>query len=111
EAPSTTAKRVSAPKSWLRTSWEVVFAPRPSTGPHKRRGAFPVIMLRKPTSTKRLLNGLIAFSTRMAVPCRSSMGEESRRLGNTSVSFMTLRVVSLLTHITDEESQDKKCKL
>ncbi|XP_042889386.1 40S ribosomal protein S4-like [Penaeus japonicus] len=43
--PKHHCKRVCAPKSWLLDKLGGVFAPRPSTGPHKRRECLPLVIL------------------------------------------------------------------
>lgn len=37
-------KRLTAPKSWMLDKLSGVFAPRPSTGPHKLRECLPMIV-------------------------------------------------------------------
>jgi len=45
--PKKHLKRLNAPKSWMLDKLSGVFAPRPSTGPHKLRESLPlVVMLR-----------------------------------------------------------------
>jgi len=43
--PKKHLKRVNAPKHWMLSKMEGIWAPRPSTGPHKRRECLPLIIL------------------------------------------------------------------
>ena len=43
--PKKHLKRLCAPKSWMLDKLGGVFAPRPSTGPHKLRECLPLILL------------------------------------------------------------------
>lgn len=38
-------KRLNAPKSWMLDKLGGVFAPRPSTGPHKLRESLPLVII------------------------------------------------------------------
>ncbi|KAL6118266.1 rps4x [Pungitius sinensis] len=42
--PKKHLKRVAAPKHWMLDKLTGVFAPRPSTGPHKLRECLPLII-------------------------------------------------------------------
>jgi len=43
--PKKHLKRLNAPKHWMLDKLSGVFAPRPSTGPHKLRECLPLIIL------------------------------------------------------------------
>ena len=43
--PKKHLKRLNAPKHWMLDKLSGVFAPRPSTGPHKMRESLPLMIL------------------------------------------------------------------
>ncbi|ROT73457.1 small ribosomal subunit protein eS4 [Penaeus vannamei] len=122
--PKHHCKRVCAPKSWLLDKLGGVFAPRPSTGPHKRRECLPlVILLRnrlkyaltndevKKITMQRLIrvDGKIRTDKNyptgfMDVVSIQKTGEHFRILYDVKGRFIAHR-------ITDEEAKYKLCKV
>uniref|UniRef100_A0A8C5L1W5 40S ribosomal protein S4 n=1 Tax=Jaculus jaculus TaxID=51337 RepID=A0A8C5L1W5_JACJA len=89
--PKKHLKRVAAPKHWMLDKLTGVFAPRPSTGPHKLRECLPLIIFLR----NRLKYALISID---------KTGENFRLIYDTKGRFAVHR-------ITPEEAKYKLCKV
>merc|ERR1712179_339510 len=87
-------KRLHAPKHWMLDKLGGVFAPHPSTGPHKLRECLPLIVFLR-NRLKYALNYtevMKILKLRLPTPQDSWMLLQLRRLVNISVYFMMSRV-------------------
>merc|ERR1712191_6490 len=98
--PKKHLKRLAAPKSWMLDKLGGVFAPRPSTGPHKLRESLPMVVFLR-NRLKYALNYSAGF---MDVITIDKTGEYFRLVYDVKGRFAIHR-------ITAEEAQYKLCKV
>uniref|UniRef100_A0A2K6TA43 40S ribosomal protein S4 n=1 Tax=Saimiri boliviensis boliviensis TaxID=39432 RepID=A0A2K6TA43_SAIBB len=96
--PKKHLKRVAAPKHWMLDKLTGVFAPRPSTGPHKLRECLPLIIFLR-NRLKYALTG-----DEVKIISIDKTGENFRLIYDTKGRFAVHR-------ITPEEAKYKLCKV
>lgn len=122
--PKKHLKRLCAPKSWMLDKLGGVFAPRPSTGPHKLRECLPLIILLR-NKLNYALTG--AEVTKITMQRLITVDKKTRTDPNYPTGFMDVVSIEktgehfrilydvkgrfILHRITDEEAKYKLCKV
>jgi len=122
--PKKHLKRLNAPKSWLLSKLGGIWAPRPSTGPHKLRECLPIcIALRnrlKYALTRRevimiVMRRLVEIDGKIRTDVNYPSGfQDVIRIAKTDEQFRLLYDVKgryVLHRITPEEAQYKLCRV
>jgi len=122
--PKKHLKRLNAPKSWLLSKLGGIFAPRPSTGPHKLRECLPIsLALRnrlKYALTRRevimiVMRRCVEVDGKVRTDINYPAGfQDVLRIAKTDEQFRLLYDVKgryVLHRITAEEAQYKLCRV
>merc|ERR1712116_39207 len=103
--PKKHLKRLAAPKSWMLDKLGGVFAPRPSTGPHKLRESLPMVVFLRNRLKYALNNSEV---TKIVMQRLIKVDGKVRTDPNYPAGFMD---VITIHRITAEEAQYKLCKV
>ncbi|KAK2089100.1 40S ribosomal protein S4, X isoform [Saguinus oedipus] len=103
--PKNHLKQVAAPKHWMLDKLTAVFAPRPSTGPHKLRECLPLIIFLRNGLKYALTGGEVKkICMQRFIKIDGKTGENFRLIYDTKGRFAVHRV-------TPEQAKYKLCKV
>ncbi|GFS30523.1 40S ribosomal protein S4 [Nephila pilipes] len=119
--PKKHLKRLNAPKSWMLDKIGGVFAPRPSTGPHKLRESLPLVLILRNrlkyalTNTEVVMQRLIKIDGKVRTDNTFPAGfMDVITIEKTGEFFRILYDVKgrfILHRITAEEAKYKLCRV